>query len=137
MCWVIISYFSYLYIYIYIYKYTYICMYIFIICVYIYLYIYTYMYIYIIVDISVFCFFLYCSFVFMIVVIILVLFWLVCIECSFYKSHIEIYLNIIISRLSCCINAFVFCVHNLCLIRRVYVFYVGHVDKIMKPFSIL
>jgi hypothetical protein len=32
-------------------------------------------------------------------------------------------------RLSCCINAFIFCVHYLCLIGRVYVFYVGHVDK--------
>jgi hypothetical protein len=32
-------------------------------------------------------------------------------------------------RLSCCINAFIFCVHYLCLIRLVYVFYVGHVDK--------
>jgi hypothetical protein len=26
-------------------------------------------------------------------------------------------------------NAFIFCVHYLCLIGRVYVFYVGHVDK--------
>jgi hypothetical protein len=33
-------------------------------------------------------------------------------------------------RLSYCINTFVFCVHYLCLIGRVYVFYVGHVDKI-------
>jgi hypothetical protein len=32
-------------------------------------------------------------------------------------------------RLSCCINAFIFCVHYLCLIGRVYVSYVGHVDK--------
>jgi hypothetical protein len=32
-------------------------------------------------------------------------------------------------QLSCCINAFVFCVHYLCLIERVYVFYVGYVDK--------
>jgi hypothetical protein len=32
-------------------------------------------------------------------------------------------------RLSCCINAFIFCVHYLCLIGRVYMFYVGHVDK--------
>jgi hypothetical protein len=32
-------------------------------------------------------------------------------------------------RLSCCIHAFIFCVHYLCLIGRVYVLYVGHVDK--------
>jgi hypothetical protein len=32
-------------------------------------------------------------------------------------------------RLSCSTNAFIFCVHDLCLIGRVYVFYVGHVDK--------
>jgi hypothetical protein len=32
-------------------------------------------------------------------------------------------------RLSCCINAFIFCVHYLCLVGWVYVFYVGHVDK--------
>jgi hypothetical protein len=32
-------------------------------------------------------------------------------------------------RLSCSINAFNFCVHYLCLIGGVYVFYVGHVDK--------
>jgi hypothetical protein len=40
-------------------------------------------------------------------------------------------------RLSCCINAFVFYVHYLCLIGRICVFYVGHVDKIMKPLSML
>jgi hypothetical protein len=40
---------------------------------------------------------------------------------------------------SCCINDLNFCVHHLCLIGWVYVFYVGHVDRIdyMKPFSIL
>jgi hypothetical protein len=27
------------------------------------------------------------------------------------------------------INAFIFCVHYLCLIGQVYVIYVGHVDK--------
>jgi uncharacterized YccA/Bax inhibitor family protein len=27
------------------------------------------------------------------------------------------------------IFAFIFCIHNLCLIGRVYVFYVGHVGK--------
>jgi hypothetical protein len=32
-------------------------------------------------------------------------------------------------RFICCINAFIFYVHYLCLIGRVYVFYVGHVDK--------
>jgi hypothetical protein len=32
-------------------------------------------------------------------------------------------------RLSCCINAFIFCVHYLCLIGWVDVFYVEHVDK--------
>jgi hypothetical protein len=30
---------------------------------------------------------------------------------------------------SCCINTFIICVHYLCLIGRVDVFYVGHVDK--------
>jgi hypothetical protein len=35
------------------------------------------------------------------------------------------------------VNAFVFCVHYLFLIGRVYVFYGGHLDKIMKPFSML
>jgi hypothetical protein len=29
------------------------------------------------------------------------------------------------------------CVHYLCLTGWVYVFYVGHIDKIMKPFSML
>jgi hypothetical protein len=35
------------------------------------------------------------------------------------------------------VQGFIFCVYYLCLIRRVYVFYVGHVDKVvyMKPFS--
>jgi hypothetical protein len=28
-----------------------------------------------------------------------------------------------------CINAFIFCVHYLCLIEQVYVFYIGHVDS--------
>jgi hypothetical protein len=32
-------------------------------------------------------------------------------------------------RLICCINAFIFCVHYSSLIGRVYVLYVGHVDK--------
>jgi hypothetical protein len=32
-------------------------------------------------------------------------------------------------RLSCCRNAFIFCVYYLCLIGRVYVFYEGNVDK--------
>jgi hypothetical protein len=32
-------------------------------------------------------------------------------------------------RLNFCINAFIFCVHSLWHIGRVYVFYVGHVDK--------
>jgi hypothetical protein len=32
-------------------------------------------------------------------------------------------------RLSCCINTLTFCVHYLCLIGRVCVLYVGHVDK--------
>jgi hypothetical protein len=36
---------------------------------------------------------------------------------------------------SCCINALIECVHYLCLRGWVYVFYVGHIDKIMKPFS--
>jgi hypothetical protein len=39
--------------------------------------------------------------------------------------------------IKCCINAFIFCVHYLFIIGRVYVFNVGHVDKIMKPFSML
>jgi hypothetical protein len=34
-------------------------------------------------------------------------------------------------RLSSCTNALNFCVHNLCLRGLVYVFYVGHIDKIM------
>jgi hypothetical protein len=51
-----------------------------------------------------------------------------------------IYFHIIINkkqRLSCCINAFIFSVHYLCLIGWVYVFYVGHVDRVvyMKPIS--
>jgi hypothetical protein len=29
------------------------------------------------------------------------------------------------------------CVHYLCLRGLVYVFYLGHIDKIMKPFSML
>jgi hypothetical protein len=29
------------------------------------------------------------------------------------------------------------CVHYLCLRGWVYVFYVGHIDKIVKPFSML
>jgi hypothetical protein len=42
-------------------------------------------------------------------------------------------------QLSCCINAFNFCVHYLCLIGWVYVFYVGHVERIdyIRPFFIL
>jgi hypothetical protein len=40
-----------------------------------------------------------------------------------------------IRQVSCCTNAFIFCVHYLCLFGRVYVIYVGHVDKIMKPYS--
>jgi hypothetical protein len=42
---------------------------------------------------------------------------------------ISLCILIMFIRLSSCINAFVFCVHYLCLIGRVYVFYVGHVDK--------
>jgi hypothetical protein len=38
---------------------------------------------------------------------------------------------------SCCINTLIECVHYLCLRGWVYVFYVGHIDKIMKPFSML
>jgi hypothetical protein len=34
-------------------------------------------------------------------------------------------------RLSCCINAFIFYVHCLCHIACVYVFYVGHVDRVV------
>jgi MFS family permease len=41
------------------------------------------------------------------------------------------------SRLRCCINALNCCAHYLCLRGWVYVFYVGHMDKIMKPFSML
>jgi hypothetical protein len=37
-------------------------------------------------------------------------------------------------RLSCCINALNCCIHYLCLRGWVYVFYVGHIDKIMKSF---
>jgi hypothetical protein len=33
------------------------------------------------------------------------------------------------------INALNFCVHYLCLKGWVYLFYVGHIDKIVKPFS--
>jgi hypothetical protein len=40
-------------------------------------------------------------------------------------------------RLSCCMNALNCCVHNVCLRGWVYVVYVGHIDKIMKPFSML
>jgi serine protease inhibitor ecotin len=40
-------------------------------------------------------------------------------------------------RLSCCINAMNCCVNYLCLTGWIYVFYVGHIDKIMKPFSML
>jgi hypothetical protein len=50
----------------------------------------------------------------------------------FVYTHISIHIHIpgvSCLRLSCCINAFIFCVHYLCLIGRVYVFYVGHVDK--------
>jgi hypothetical protein len=44
-----------------------------------------------------------------------------------------------VQQLKCCINDLNFCVHYLCNIGWVYVFYVGHVDGIdyMKPFSIL
>jgi hypothetical protein len=42
-----------------------------------------------------------------------------------FEAGIEIFL----CRLSCCINAFIFCVHHLCFIGRVHVFYVGYVDK--------
>jgi hypothetical protein len=38
---------------------------------------------------------------------------------------------------SYCMNALNCCVHYLCLRPWVYVFYVGHIDKIMKPFSML
>jgi hypothetical protein len=38
-------------------------------------------------------------------------------------------LDVSCSRLSCCINFFILCVRYLCLIGRVYVFYVGHKDK--------
>jgi hypothetical protein len=40
-------------------------------------------------------------------------------------------------KVSCCINALNCCVNYLCLRGWFYVFYVGHVDKIMKPFSML
>jgi hypothetical protein len=44
-------------------------------------------------------------------------------------------------RLTCCINALNCCVHYLCLrgwvYGWVYVFYVGHIDKIMEPISVL
>jgi hypothetical protein len=40
-------------------------------------------------------------------------------------------------RLSCCINSLNCCVHYTCLRGWVSVFYVGHIDKIMKPFSTL
>jgi hypothetical protein len=42
-----------------------------------------------------------------------------------------------INALNVCINALNCCVHYLCLRGWVYVFYVGHIDKIMKPFSML
>jgi hypothetical protein len=47
------------------------------------------------------------------------------------------YVCIVIDReWNVCMYAFIFCVHYLCLIGRVYVFYVGHVDRVvyMKPF---
>jgi hypothetical protein len=36
-----------------------------------------------------------------------------------------------------CINTLNCCVYYLCLKGWVYVFYINHIDKIMKPFSIL
>jgi hypothetical protein len=60
--------------------------------------------------------------------------------CIYVKMNMYILMNVLSClRLSCCINALNFCVHYLCLIGWVHVFYVGHVDRIdyIKPFSIL
>jgi hypothetical protein len=58
---------------------------------------------------------------------------------AIYRTNRYCISNVSCLRLSCCINALNFCVHYLCLIGWVYMFYVGHVDRIdyMKPFSIL
>jgi hypothetical protein len=57
--------------------------------------------------------------------------------CTYMCLYLHYFINNVHSHLArrlinidvCCINAFIFCVHYLCLIGRVYVFYVGHVDK--------
>jgi hypothetical protein len=45
--------------------------------------------------------------------------------CIFVKKYVTIRAE----RVMECIYICVFCVHYLCLIGRVYIFYVGHVDK--------
>jgi hypothetical protein len=50
-------------------------------------------------------------------------------SCSLYSHLMYCISDVSCLRLSCCINDFIFCVHYLCLIGRVYMFYVGHVDK--------
>jgi hypothetical protein len=60
-----------------------------------------------------------------------------CINMKLFIIFVYLYVYVCIYRYqpSCCINALNCCVHYLCLRGWVYVFYVGHIDKIMKPFS--
>jgi hypothetical protein len=50
-----------------------------------------------------------------------------------YLNYIYLYVLNCLNRFHIGMNAFIFCVHYLCLIGRVYVFYVGHIDYETLP----
>jgi hypothetical protein len=119
----------YMYIYVFIYMNMYIC-----ICIYIYMFIYIYIYIYINPYIYIYEY-----------IYIYVYKYLRRTEnLSIARERLlldsrafgfkDIHSGVSCLRLSCCINALKGCVHHSCLTCWVYV---EHLDKIMKPFSML
>jgi hypothetical protein len=123
----------YIYIYIYIYEYTniYICIYIYTVLFFLSLFMGGMIWLFIV---GLFCLpFIIC----MLTLLLMSAFLcrmrlcdtLVVIFLNKHHHHMYCISDVSCLRLSCCINALFFCVHYLYLIGRVYVFYVGYVDK--------
>jgi hypothetical protein len=58
-----------------------------------------------------------------------------CKWCNLRRKIDAVDAHVLVCPKGCCMNALNCCVHYLCLTGWVYVFYAGHIDKIMKPFS--